>query len=251
MVFLPSTEMNHGRIQKATSINLRKAVPKESIMVLIANYRDSNRCAETLMSLYGNATFPDRVTIGVYDQIYTAEGEQTCKETYCQKVGKENCEKKDIRFESIDASEAKGPTVARYETEKLIHDEEFCLAIDSHLVFVQGWDTDLVHMVKQTENPRAIITVYPTPTDRWHVKSTDIDIMCKAQIESSEVDAMIRYAGSYSIKRPNTPILQTQLAGGFNFGSCQQSKDIRNDPYTAFLFHGEEYSRASRLWTSG
>lgn len=141
--------------------------------------------------------------------------------------------------------------MARYHTEELIKDEEFCMSIDSHLVFIQDWDREILSQWDSIKNENAIITVYPKSTEMIKAPNGQIQLMCYAKIESKETNAMIQYGAPTWIKPESTPRLQSQLAGGFNFGNCKQAKEIRNDPYTPYLFHGEEYSRAVRLWTHG
>jgi hypothetical protein len=77
--------------------------------------------------------------------------------------------------------------------------------------------------------------------------------MCMSRIETQDADSMVQYAAPIWIDKKDTPKprLVSQLTGGFNFGGCRQAKEVRNDPHTPYLFHGEEYSRASRLWTAG
>jgi hypothetical protein len=228
-----------------------------------------------LKSIFENAVEPNLLKISIFDQIYVNEGEKQCVEVYCDLVG-ESCRRSQIVSSVTDAKDAKvlvmsqeyedisptnnmnikqGPTVARYETEKAIGEEDFCLAIDSHLLFVSKWDEKLIAQWDATENSNAIITVYPKSVEHMNNKmSLDmVQLMCISRIESDDKDAMIQYGAPIWIDKASLkkPRLMSQLAGGFNFGNCQQAKEIRNDPYTPYLFHGEEYSRATRLWTSG
>merc|ERR1711920_314566 len=62
---------------------------------------------------------------------------------------------------------------------------------------------------------------------------------------------MVRYSNTENFPRPDKPVLSTQLAGGFNFGTARSALEIRNDPHTAYIFMGEEIIRAARLWTNG
>ncbi|KDO23105.1 hypothetical protein SPRG_11949 [Saprolegnia parasitica CBS 223.65] len=229
------------------------AVNGRTTMVLIANYRDTRRCAETLDSLFTNAVHPELVHVSIFDQIYLKDGEIRCIDAYCSKVGEAACRRSQMVNSTIDADDATGPTRARYETEKGITDEDFCLAIDSHLVFVKDWDAELLSQWDSLENDHAIITVYPKSTELLNNTeyANQLQLMCHARIESSDADTMIQYGAPIWIPQPPKPRLMSQLAGGFNFGNCVQAKTVRNDPYTPFLFHGEEYSRAARLWTSG
>ena len=38
---------------------------------------------------------------------------------------------------------------------------------------------------------------------------------------------------------------------GFSFSRSHATKRVPYDPHTAYLFHGEEFSRGARLWTHG
>ncbi|OQR87601.1 hypothetical protein ACHHYP_08494 [Achlya hypogyna] len=229
------------------------AVKGRTTMVLIANYRDTRRCAETLDSLFSNAVHPELVRVSVFDQLYLKDGEVRCIDAYCSKVGEANCRRSQTVNSTIDADDATGPTRARYETEKGITDEDFCLAIDSHLVFIKDWDAELLGQWDSVENENAIITVYPKSTELLNNTeyADQLQLMCHSRIESEDADSMIQYRAPIWIPKPTKPRLMSQFAGGFNFGNCVQAKTIRNDPYTPFLFHGEEYSRAARLWTAG
>jgi hypothetical protein len=226
-----------------------------STMIMVANYRDSTRCSETLRSIFDNAAEPDRVRISIFDQLYAAEGERPCIDVFCELVGESECRRSQLVASQIDAANATGPTRARWETEEAIEDEDFCMTIDSHLMFVPRWDEKIMAQWDSLDNPRAIITVYPKSTEHLtgHTMEDAVQLMCKARIETKDADSMIQYAAPMWILKKDTPKprLMSQLAGGFNFGSCSQAKEVRNDPYTPYLFHGEEYSRAARLWTSG
>lgn len=227
------------------------------------------------------------ITISVFDQIYAKDGEKPCVEVFCELVGESSCRRSQLVSRQIDAADAKvrivvvlfiscvciatnhathvsnidiyepsqGPTAARYETEKAITDEDFCMAIDSHLVFIKNWDEKVVSQWESVKNPNAIITVYPKSTEHMESMETDtnVQLMCHSRIESEDPDSMIQYGAPIWLNKRKVPKprLMSQLAGGFNFGNCKQAKEIRNDPYTPYLFHGEEYSRAARLWTHG
>ncbi|OQS02631.1 hypothetical protein THRCLA_05015 [Thraustotheca clavata] len=229
------------------------------IIVLIANYRDTYRCAETLNSLYTQAARPDLLAVSIFDQIYEEEGEGRCYDAYCDKVGEENCRRNQLRRnDTINALYATGPTYARYQTEKGIDlsIDTFSLAIDSHIIFVPKWDTDLIEQWDSIENEKAVITVYPRSTDNTppnmdNTLDTTAILMCTGKIETEDADSMISYDAVQQIPVPEKPRLMSQFAGGFNFGTAVGALEVRNDPYTPYLFHGEEYSKAARLFTHG
>ncbi|OQS01498.1 hypothetical protein ACHHYP_00699 [Achlya hypogyna] len=232
--------------------------PHRRIIVLIANYRDTLRCSETLDSIFKQAEHPERVAVSLYDQLYLHEGEQRCFDAYCAKVGETNCRRSERlrRNDTIDADNATGPTKGRYETEKGIDlsIDTFALAVDSHTVFIKHWDKEIISQWDSIENPKAIITVYPDtaanmpPEGVFH---TDMTLMCHAKIQTADKDTMIQYSAAIKIPAPTKPRLMSQFAGGFNFGTATSALEVRNDPFTPYLFHGEEYSKAARLFTHG
>ncbi|EQC39000.1 hypothetical protein SDRG_03953 [Saprolegnia diclina VS20] len=232
--------------------------PHRRIIVLIANYRDTLRCAETLDSLFTRAAVPERVTVSLFDQLYLHEGEERCFDAYCAKVGDAECRRSERlrRNGTIDADQATGPTLGRYESEKGIDlaIDDFVLAIDSHTLFIKHWDTDVLSQWDSIGNKRAIITVYPDATTNMPpdgVFRKRVTLMCHAKIETEDKDSMIQYSASITVPVPSKPRLMSQFAGGFNFGTAQSALDVRNDPHTPYLFHGEEYSKAARLFTHG
>jgi hypothetical protein len=122
-------------------------------------------------------------------------------------------------------------------------------------VFTPKWDEQLVGNWEATENPNAILTVYPKSTELLtdHSKDHQMGVQCLSRIETPDADSMVQYQAVRWVDKTNTtkPRLMAQFAGGFNFGSCQAYRDVPNDPFTPMLFYGEEYARAARLWTWG
>ncbi|RHY13575.1 hypothetical protein DYB36_004171 [Aphanomyces astaci] len=235
-----------------------KEIKQRRIVVLIANYRDSTRCAETLDSLFTMAEHPDLISVSIFDQLRFDLNEQRCMDVYCAKVGETNCQRpiRLRRNDTIDANKAIGPTFARYQTEHGADatKDTFALTIDSHLVFIKHWDTDLIAQWDSINNPKAVITVYPDPTEGLPKdgKLTGTTAkMCHGRIETDGADAMIQYGPATTINSPKVPTLMSQFAGGFSFQTVECALHIRNDPYTPYLFHGEEYSKAARLFTHG
>ncbi|OQR96832.1 hypothetical protein THRCLA_07154 [Thraustotheca clavata] len=242
--------------QLAKSPNLRSN--HRRILVLIANYRDTLRCSETLDSIFTNAAYPERVAVSLFDQLYLYEGEVRCFDAYCDNVGEENCKRSErLRHNAtIDADDATGPTYGRYQTEEGIDlkIDTFTLAIDSHTLFIKDWDTELLRQWDSIGNPKAIITVYPDATTSMTPENAPrarVTLMCHAKIETEDGDSMVQYSASITVPAPATPRLMSQFAGGFNFGTAESALAVRNDPHTPYMFHGEEYSKAARLFTHG
>ncbi|KAF0716620.1 Aste57867_2749 [Aphanomyces stellatus] len=242
--------------EKATTAS--PPLKERRILVLVANYRDSTRCAESLDSLFTNAEHPDRISVSIFDQLRFDLNEPRCMDVYCAKVGESVCRRSTRlrRNDTLDATKALGPTYARYQTEKGVDlaKDSFALTIDSHLVFIKHWDTDLVAQWDSIENPKAVITVYPDPTEgmpKTGGLTGNTAMMCHGRIETDDADAMIQYGAATTVKSPSVPKLMSQFAGGFSFATAECTLHIRNDPYTPYLFHGEEFSKAARLFTHG
>ncbi|RHZ38734.1 hypothetical protein DYB26_005353 [Aphanomyces astaci] len=248
--------------RKAESVvstaNPNKDPTNRRLVVLIANYRDSKRCGETVDSIFSKASRPDLITVSIFDQLNFDEDEQRCFDVYCSIVGEVACRRNERlrRNDTVSYTDAKGPTYGRYQTEEGVDltIDTFAMSIDSHLIFIPDWDSDLVSQWDSINNPKAIITVYPDSTELYP-KPGDVQkvvtMMCHARIESDTDDAMVQYSSAIDVPCPPTPRLMSQFAGGFNFGTAESALEVRNDPYTPFLFHGEEYSRVARLFTHG
>ncbi|KAF0705062.1 hypothetical protein As57867_007131, partial [Aphanomyces stellatus] len=108
------------------------------IFIGIASYRDGPRCGFTLFTIFTRAKHPHRIKIGLVDQ--TQDDDAICVDEYCKLVeeaGWTECKYKDqIRVDARDSKTSKGPTVARWQQQQLIRDEEFCLEIDAHSQFL-------------------------------------------------------------------------------------------------------------------
>ncbi|OQR88012.1 hypothetical protein ACHHYP_07704 [Achlya hypogyna] len=248
----------------STSYRAAIAADATTTIVLVANYRDSDRCAETLASLFMQAARPDLIAVSIVDQI--TSDETPCYESYCNRVGASRCLQHQLRRNAtIDAMLATGPTAARFEAERAVDAarDTFVLSIDAHLLFVHHWDVLLKGEWAATGNAKAVLTTYPKSTDHAEtlvgrllhaIGISAMPIMCRARIETDDADAMVQYGSALQLwlpVAPRTPWLIAQLAGGFNFGLATTALAVRNDPYTPYLFHGEEYSKAARLFTHG
>jgi hypothetical protein len=80
-----------------------------------------------------------------------------------------------VRRIDIDYRQAKGPCYARALVQKLWAGEEFCLQIDSHMRFAQGWDDYLKAQLLLCPTEKAVLTAYPGISDflRFAVSGTE------------------------------------------------------------------------------
>jgi hypothetical protein len=145
-----------------------------TIIVLIASFRET-RCKDTLFNFMTQATFPQRVYIGVVQQNEITDPD--CFFEYCKRMDKQynytNMPNKqrnlymtnvtlpregdsgtsvsimcpfgaNIKMLRMHASEAKGPVYARAQQVKLVGDEDFCMQIDAHTEVAKDWDVRML-----------------------------------------------------------------------------------------------------------
>lgn len=122
-----------------------------TLYVTISSFRDK-LCPITLYNLFTKALHPNRITVGVVQQ--NLDDDIDCLETYCKRLkedkvqydrlillskNSDGCPFSDqITMDRVNANEAKGPTWARARGSLLLKDEEFCMQIDSHMVYISS-----------------------------------------------------------------------------------------------------------------
>ena len=152
-------------------------------------------------------------------------------------------------------TEARGPCWARFAISQLWDGEEYYLQIDSHTRFVESWDTKCVNALKQAQTLQSSSLVCLTNyVSTFNINDGQIEInplRGPMFIESiDQTDGFDRYNSKYS-----NSMLQPQESKGwsgcFAFGPSQMIIDAPYDPYTPFLFFGEEMDMFARLYTRG
>eukprot|EP00948_MAST-09A_sp_MAST-9A-sp1_P001380 g1380.t1 len=249
----------------------------QKVFVGISTYRDY-RCGHTLQNLFSRAAYPSRVQVGVVDQILP--GDAPCLSYYCRRVeiNLHLDEKRDIhdvahetgitkivcpfvnqiRFLPLDASHFNfGPIVARGRQNMLIRDETFCMQCDAHSDFHPQWDSVAISSFKKTDNEMAVLSTYPNDM-KPDMTDYQWDGEYAPRIEGVDFTAdppdlpRNHQAGQLLIGgKHNKPMRQRFWGAGVSFSKCHAMINVRNDPSMKGIFDGEEYSFASRLWTSG
>lgn len=167
--------------------------------------------------------------------------------------------------------QAQGPCYARALVQGLWADEPYHLQIDSHMRFVEDWDTKALHMLRQckeqTGHDRVLLSTYPPGYTLRDDKLSDHDDKlsdtCERKATLSDVptppflcatkfkDGFLRFTGKPLAKEPARPLPCKFIAAGFVFGSSRYIAEVPYDPQLKCLFFGEEISIAVRLWTHG
>ncbi|EQC42741.1 hypothetical protein SDRG_00464 [Saprolegnia diclina VS20] len=241
---------------------LRPPPPRVSatpdIFVGLSTFRDGHRCGYTLFTGYKRAVHPDRLYFGVVDQVNP--GDLRCLDEYCKMANtewpEEECKyKAQIKIDERLADDSRGPTYARHHQQKLIGDQEFCLQLDAHSVFTNGWDPSLIDEWKSVGNEMAILSTYLHHVHDGYVLSDgtnnppdQLPHLCTTMRGGN---GCVRNVGASMMQRPEMPQMQALWGAGLSFGKCHAEKRVLIDSHTLWMFDGEEFLRASHLWTYG
>jgi hypothetical protein len=126
----------------------------KSIFVSIASYCDS-RVADTLASIYNEASNPNRVFIGLHLQDTQEVYDELLKQNF-----------PNLRIKFTLKENAQGVVWARNKIkEELYNDEDYFLQIDSHSRVKKNWDNILINQYENIDKDKVIISTYPNHFD--------------------------------------------------------------------------------------
>lgn len=238
------------------------------IHILIASFRD-RLCGRTLHNAFTHAENPKRLFIRVIDQNKPGsdlEDDQGCWERYCAVYNK-NCNEYEsqVRTVHVDSSMSQGPTWARSRLSamihwdyihrddeknldlKSVHQNDYCMQIDSHMDFSDNFDTGLVEMHHRTKNDYAVLSTYVTDIVANNQGERTVPNLCMVEFTSS-----IRNWGTKECKFLAKPKMTNAMWGaGLSFHRCHGELTVPVDPYLDGVFDGEEGSRGIRFFTHG
>lgn len=211
-----------------------------TIFVSIASYRDSE-CPLTLDSLYSNADFPKNIYVGICQQNDISQDVDCIPPKY-----KSN---PNIKIMRIKSTEAKGPTYARYHCSTLYSGQKYYLQIDSHTVFVKGWDTIVLDMIRKLPE-KSVLSYYPMAYDQMNAYKTQPNLVpriCRSFFNKRD---MLSFDGP-EMMVATEPYRVPFVAGGFQFSNASFLKDMPYDSNLDYLFVGEEILQSVRFFTNG
>ncbi|TMW67425.1 hypothetical protein Poli38472_011045 [Pythium oligandrum] len=228
------------------------------IFVGLSVFRDGYRCAKTIFTGFKRARNPDRLYFGVVDQVN--EGDDKCIVEFCKMAAAEWPEygacrfREHIRIDERTADASRGPTLARHYQQKLLRNEEFCLQLDSHSIFTNNWDENIVADWKQINNEMAVLTTYLHHIHDFvdddgnnHVPGS-LPHLCTT-IRGG--NGLVRNEGASMISGSKIPQLTALWGAGLSFSKCHAERRVLVDSHTLWMFDGEEFLRSSHLWTYG
>ena len=214
---------------------------EQSIYVNIGSYRDAE-CAGTVKDAFLKADLPGRVWVGICQQ--NKNEDEDCLQL-------PGVDMSHVKSMTLDYSEAKGPTYARYLADSMYNGQDFVLQIDSHTRFVEGWDTKLIRMLKSCPASKPVITHYPpaydgnAPSDALPGDmKTHVSVMCRSKWNGDGLptfEAVMKPIETAGLRR--VPF----AAGGMIFSSGDLFQEVQLDPGLDYVFQGEEVLLSARM----
>lgn len=223
------------------------------IFLSIASYRDP-QCPLTVLDAITKASNPGNLVIVVCQQNDESTDAQ-CAGISLPKLKSKLAASPTIKWIKIPHTDAKGPCWARFAIQQLYSGEQYYLQVDSHTRFVDSWDIKCIDCLSQAQSAKGDELVCLTNyVSTFNMQTEQIEInplRGPMFVESvDQTDGFDRYNSKYS--NPMTKPQESKgWSGCFAFGPGQMVCDAPYDPYTPFLFFGEEMDMFARLYTRG
>lgn len=233
---------------------------QRTIYVAIASYRDFE-CRTTVEDIFNRAKNPDRIRVGVVDQI--AHGEDPlCNEPIKDCSLDQNqalCRWKDrIDVVEMEAELSIGPVFARHIGSRLYRGEYYATQSDAHVSYTQNWDVDIIDQLEQSKNEMAVLSTYLTDVqgsispEGKSLRQTR-PIMCNTVYEGGPQGLHLRHASQPEMVPSihGEPQLQPWWAAGYSFSRGHFVVNVPYDWLQPMIFQGEEMSIGIRGFTIG
>lgn len=217
------------------------------IFVSIASYCDE-LLFFTINDSLSKAKSPNDIVFGIVDQNEHSQKDKIDTLDFCNQ----------IRYVYINKLDTLGVSWARNIAFSLLDDEEYLLQIDSHMLFEENWDENLLHQYKELLNrsKKPIISTYPydfqfdenkNPVFKKPSGSYVLELRPHPDTSLQEDNAVLRFRAEH--KKTSEAIAGCHIAAGFIFTSADFVQEVPYDPY--LYFHGEEQSLSIRAYTRG
>lgn len=210
----------------------------ETIFIQIASYRDSE-LVPTVMDCISKASDPSRLYFGICAQ--------------CDPINDDLEDllfiHSNIKLKVINYTQSKGTCWARSIAQSLYSNQTYSLQIDSHMRFIDNWDTELIEMWKSLNDDKAILSAYPgkyypdEPQSMWPIEPPTA---CNVyRIHKNR----FKQRGYFINEVLDSPIRGVAISAAYLFGLGEMIKNVPYDPN--LYFEGEEMSMVLRLFTHG
>lgn len=237
----------------------------KTIYISVASYRDPE-CQPTVEDIFLRAEHPERLRVAIVEQ--RVKGEDDATVPNCDQPTR-NCTDDPnqalclyghlVDMFVVPAILSVGPVFARHLATRMYRGEYFAMQVDSHVRFIEHWDTNLISQWESANNEMAVITTYLsdiinsiTP-DTHENNHPNRPIMCKTDYEGQGKLKHLRH-GQQPEGRPGIhgePTLHPFWAAGFSFARGHFVIQVPYDQYEPMVFQGEEIFMGLRGWSYG
>ena len=213
-----------------------------TIFIQIASYRDP-QLIPTLEDLLDKADNPQNLHICIAHQ-HSEEDEWDIIPTGI----KEKC-----RFTIIDIpyQEAQGACWARNQIQQKYDGETYTFQLDSHHRFIEGWDSELITMLKNLQEKgynKPLITSYIPSFDPSNDPQGRVNTPWGMGWDRFIPEGAIFFL-PYYMEKQDEPKPGRFYSAHFAFTLGEFAVEVQHDPN--YYFHGEEISIAVRSFTHG
>jgi [Skp1-protein]-hydroxyproline N-acetylglucosaminyltransferase len=250
---VPDASGNHARGDNCP-------LNERTIYVAIASYRDY-QCRDTVTSIFERASHPDRIRVGVIDQIDDGEDlhcdapHELCSVNPEQMLCKY---KNQLDVLQVDPLLSVGPVFARHLGHRLYRGEYYYMQSDAHVSFANNWDVDIINQQEATHNEMAVLSTYLSNVEGALDENGDSlmntrPIMCESAFEEGQQSHYLRH-GTQPEGEPGitgSPQLHPFWSAGYSFSRGHFVVNVPYDFYQPLIFQGEEISIGVRGFTIG
>ena len=214
------------------------------IFIQIASYRDPE-LINTLDDCIDKADKPENLVFGICWQ-HSDEDEWDNIDKY----------KDDKRFKIVDVNyeDSKGACWARNTLQQQYTNEEYTLQLDSHHRFTEGWDTELIKMLKGLQkkgHKKPLLTSYISSYNPENDPEGRVKVPWLMNFDRFIPEGAVFFlpATIPGWEDMTEPIPGRFYSAHFAFSLGSFVKEVPHDP--EYYFHGEEISIAVRAFTHG
>ena len=214
------------------------------IFIQIASYRDPE-LINTLDDCIDKADKPEKLVFGICWQ-HSDEDEWDNIDKY----------KYDKRFKIVyvNYKDSKGACWARNTLQQEYTNEEYTLQLDSHHRFIEGWDTELIKMLKGLQkkgHKKPLLTSYISSYNPENDPEGRVKVPWLMNFDRFIPEGAVFFlpATIPGWEKMTEPIPGRFYSAHFAFSLGSFVKEVPHDP--EYYFHGEEISIAVRAYTHG
>lgn len=226
-----------------------RATPQGTIFVSIASFCDPLLWF-TVRSAWEKSAHPERLAFGILEQAPSGAPPEVINGPWSQQQ---------LRYLHVLPKRSKGACWARSIVFQMYWEQDYLLQIDSHTLFKENWDLELIKTLEQvsaeTGTRKVILSTRPFAFDldsegalTTNEYTREALVLNPRQGASFDKDHPILPFDA-SVSGQERPIRGSQIAAGFLFTRGVFAQEVPYDP--ELYFHGEEQNLAIRAFTRG